>query len=84
MIPIYNLCTVSKTKPKENYNYTTRKNTSYVRKKNQNLCLCPYNVDADGIWALKRIPIKRIAVNSVEYMLFANLAKQLGIEIKRA
>ena len=30
----------------------------------RNLRLCPYNVDGDGIRALKRIPTKRIAVKN--------------------
>lgn len=44
-----------------------------------------YNVDGNGIWALKQIPTKQIAVNttSVKDVLFANLAKHLGIVTKR-
>ena len=40
----------------------------------RNLRLCPYNVDGDGIRALKRIPTKRIAVKttSVKHMLFTD------------
>ena len=58
---------VWKTKIKEIYHYKYGEKYLTDKKTMQNLRLCPYVVDGNGIRALKRIPAKRIT--SIEHML---------------
>ena len=67
MKPVYS-CTMfvrfRKLKTNENYNDKLRENHQTSKKRNDNLRLCPYNVNDDG--RLERIPHKkRIAVTLI-------------------
>ena len=84
MKPFYS-CTMfvrfRKLKTNENYNYKLRENHWTSKKRNDNLRLCPYNVNDDGIWAIRANSPQETNsrnTNSVEHMVFPNLAKHLG------
>ena len=84
MKPVYS-CTMfvwfRELKANENYNYKLREKHQTSKKRNDNLRLCPYNVNDHGIWAIRaNSPQETNSRNtsSVEHMVFTNLAKHLG------
>ena len=58
-------------------NYGKKHQTS--KKEMKNLRLCPYNVNDDGLWAVRaNSPQETNYTRSVEHIVFSNLAKHVG------